>query len=38
VPAGWIVTRCDTVRAIGNGITAVPWERLVDRSIPLWTA
>jgi predicted AAA+ superfamily ATPase len=38
VPAGWIVTRGDTVRAIGNGITAVPWEGLVDRSISLWSA
>jgi hypothetical protein len=37
VPVGWIVTRGDTVRTIGNGITALPWERLVDRSIPLWT-
>jgi predicted AAA+ superfamily ATPase len=38
VPAGWIVTRGDTVRAIGNGITAVPWEGVVDRSISFWTA
>ena len=36
VSAGFIVTRGDTPRAIGNGITSIPWEQVIDRSATLW--
>ena len=34
--AGFIVTRGDTPRALGGGITSVPWDRVIDRSAALW--
>jgi len=34
--SGFIVTWWDTPRAIGNGITSVPWDSVVDRSATLW--
>ncbi|OHD72264.1 MAG: hypothetical protein A2177_09620 [Spirochaetes bacterium RBG_13_68_11] len=36
VSAGTIVARGDTSRVIGNGITSVPWNNVIDRSAKLW--